>query len=348
MTRVIAFPGLGLSLDIAREAFRIGPFTVYWYGVIVVAGIGLGLYYSLRRSREFGMNPDRMTDLTLYSVIAGLVGARAYYVAFTWDYYSQHPEEIIAIWKGGIAIYGGIIGAFALGIWLCRRWKMPVLPAADCAVGGLILGQAIGRWGNFVNIEAFGGNTTLPWGMTGDSIVHYLSSQQAALAEAGIPVDPWMPVHPTFFYESMWNLLGFLFIVWYTRRRRFNGELALFYCGWYGLGRAWIEGLRTDSLMLGGLRISQVVAALGVVLSLGLWLVCRERLKKGTAPVCLLRQSDEELAAQADAMAPKSKKGPPPSESGEGEPTNAAAGSPDRGEEAAESETQEEADGPNH
>ncbi|MEG1849054.1 MAG: prolipoprotein diacylglyceryl transferase [Oscillospiraceae bacterium] len=360
MGRTISFPGLGLEFSIAREALVIGPFTIYWYGILVVGGIALGMLYALRRSREFGIHPDRMMDIALYSVVAGLVGARLYYVAFSWDYYSRHPEEIIRIWEGGIALYGGVIGAFLMAWLLCRRWKTPFLNGADCAVGGLILGQAIGRWGNFVNIEAFGGNTTLPWGMTGPTIVAYLEAHKEALGAIGMAIDPTMPVHPTFFYESIWNLIGFLLIVCYTKRRRFNGELSLFYCGWYGLGRVWIEGLRTDSLMWGSLRISQVLAGVGVAASLAVWLWLTAKAKAGTLSAPMLLEDPATLAAQADAMMTKPK--PEPSDGSDtGSDRSAEPSAPDAAAESKPTEelpqddaagdaaqTQEDNDGQNH
>lgn len=307
MTRPLLFPGLGLEFHISRVAFSIGPLTVYWYGIILVFGMGMALLYCTRRSRDFGIHPDRVSDVILYAIVAGLIGARIYYVLFSWDYYSQHPAEIFRIWEGGIAIYGGILGGLLGSVLLCKLWKIPLLPLLDLMVGGLILGQAIGRWGNFMNIEAFGGNTTLPWGMTGPSIVAYLEGQAAVLAEIGVIVDPIMPVHPTFFYESLWNLAGFGFIVWYTSRRRLNGELTLLYLAWYGLGRAWIEGLRTDSLMWGSVRVSQLLAAVCAVASALLLWQLRKRFEAGRLAGIFAIPPLGERHAAAEAMLPKQK-----------------------------------------
>lgn len=283
----LSFPGLGLEFSLNREAIFIGPLTIYWYGIIVVTGIALGVWYAVWRAGQFGINRDRMTDTILYSVIAAIVGARIYYVAFSWDYYSVHPDEIIAIWKGGIAFYGGVIGALLCAAFLCRRWKLPLLRGTDAALGGLLLGQSIGRWGNFVNIEAFGGYFEGPWRMVSPAVDRYFQMHPDLLPgfspEQVLSMSE-IPVHPTFFYESAWTMIGFLFLVWYTRRRKFTGELTLFYFFWNGLGRAFIEGLRTDSLTIGTLRVSQLLAALMAVVSLLLWLLARKKLKDGNAP----------------------------------------------------------------
>jgi phosphatidylglycerol:prolipoprotein diacylglycerol transferase len=307
MERTVSFPALNLKFSLAREALSIGPITVYWYGIIIVTGIILGCLVAINRSRRYGVHPDKMLDILLYSVIAAFVGARAYYVAFTWDYYSAHPEEIFQIWLGGIALYGSVIAAFAMAAWLCRRWKVSFLHVGDAAVPGLILGQAIGRWGNFVNMEAFGTNTTLPWGMTGTDITNYLMFHRDALADIGVFVDPAAPVHPTFLYESLWCFVGFFLLLWISKSRRFLGEIILLYAGWYSLGRAWIEGLRTDSLMAGNLRVSQGVAVAIATSAVLAWVVLFFRTKKGNLPPTLLVPDTQTLLAQAEAMAPQTK-----------------------------------------
>ncbi|MEG2144106.1 MAG: prolipoprotein diacylglyceryl transferase, partial [Oscillospiraceae bacterium] len=207
MTQELAFPELGIFLNLNRVAFAIGPIKVYWYGIIVVTGIALGFFYAYKRREEFDVTADMISDTALYGVIAGIIGARIYYVAFSWDFYKNHPQDIIKIWEGGIAIYGGIIGAVIMILILARHWKINPLNITDCCAAGLILGQAIGRWGYFMNIEAFGGNTTLPWGMTSPVISEYLLSNMEELAQNGIIADPMGMVHPTFLYESIWNLL---------------------------------------------------------------------------------------------------------------------------------------------
>ncbi len=290
----VAFPGLGLNFSISRVAVFIGPFTIYWYGIIVVTGIALGVLYALWRAAQFGVNKDKLSDVFLYAIIAGMLGARAYYVAFSWDYYKLHPEEIIQIWKGGIAFYGGILAAILCGYLLCRRWKLPVVRALDASLGGLLLGQSIGRWGNFVNIEAFGCYFEGPWRMVSpiiDSYFHVHPNLLPGFTPEQVLQMSDIPVHPTFFYESAWTMVGFLFMAWYTKRRKFNGELTLMYFFINGLGRAFIEGLRTDSLTAGSIRVSQVLAGCMVALSVILWFVARKKLADGTAPAWMLLTS---------------------------------------------------------
>lgn len=296
----VSFPGLGLEFAVNREALFIGPLTVYWYGIIVVTGIALGVCYAVWRGGQFGFNRDKMLDVVLYSIVAGLVGARAYYVAFSWDYYSAHPGEIVQIWKGGIAFYGGVIGALICAAILCRIWKLPLVRGADAALGGLLLGQSIGRWGNFVNVEAFGGHYEGLLRMVSPAVDNYLHAFPAALGgftPEQVRAMSNIPVHPTFLYESAWTMLGFLFLVWYTRRRHFTGELTLLYFFINGLGRAFIEGLRTDSLMLGGMRISQLLAAAMAVVAAALWLYAMRLVRQGAAPAWMSTAPLPEAAA---------------------------------------------------
>lgn len=287
MTNTVAFPGLGLEFTINRQALSIGPVTVYWYGLIVVTGIVLGTLYAMRRGKEFGFSSDRVLDVVMYSVVAGILGARVYYVAFTWDYYSRHPQEIIRIWEGGIAFYGGAIAGILCAYLLCRHWKLNFLRLADVSLAGLLLGQGIGRWGNFVNVEAFGSYDTGLLRMTSPHIDAYFHNSPQLLpgfsAEEVLSMSE-IPVHPTFLYESVWLLLGFAVLALYTKHRRFNGELSLLYVLWNGVGRAVIEGLRTDSLMLGSFKISQVLAAASALLAAVLWIAGLRRVKAGNVP----------------------------------------------------------------
>lgn len=282
MTQTVSFPGLGLEFELNRVAFSVGPFTVYWYGIIVMVGILLGVLFAVHQGKKMGIDPNKMLDVLIYSIVAGLVGARIYYVAFSWDYYSQHPAEIIRIWEGGIAFYGGVIGALICGAVLCHRWKLPLVQGMDAALGGLLLGQSIGRWGNFVNIEAFGGYFKGTLRMVSPAIDAYFHTYPEKLA--GFTVEKVLsmteiPVHPTFFYESVWTMLGFLFIVWYTPRRKFYGELSMFYFAWNGMGRLVIEALRTDSLMYGTYRVSQLLAAVMLAISCIMWSQARKLIK---------------------------------------------------------------------
>lgn len=286
MKQAISFPGLGIGeIVLDRVAFTLFGRDIYWYGILIAAAFLAAILYILKRCPQTGIDPDRAMDVLLGSIVGGIVGARAYYVIFSWGSYKDNLPDIFKLWEGGLAVYGGIIGGFLVGYLMCRARKVPFLPMADATAGGIILGQAIGRWGNFINVEAFGSNTSLPWGMAGQTIESYLSRHQAELAAQGIIVDPSMPVHPTFFYESMWCLLGFLFLVWYLGRRRFDGEVVLLYFAWYGAGRSVIEGLRTDSLMLGSFRVSQMLAILLVAVSVGLIICQRAHFKKVGKPV---------------------------------------------------------------
>ena len=275
---ILRFPGLGWEIPISRVAISIGSLEIYWYGVIIAVGFGLGLWVYLSHNRRCGIHPDEGLDIILWSMLGAIVGARAYYVAFQWDHYKDNLKEIFNLRGGGLAIYGGIIGALIVAFIVCRSKKLPMLPVADAAFPGVMLGQAIGRWGNFFNMEAFGTNTTLPWGMTSDTISNYLSRHQAALAAQGVVVDPAMPVHPTFLYESLWNLIGVaVLLLWLFPRRSYDGQITLGYTAWYGLGRFFVEGLRTDSLMWGSVRVSQAlggvlfIVAAGLMLAIFLW-----------------------------------------------------------------------------
>lgn len=282
MNSIVSFPGLGLEFELNRVAFHIGSIPVYWYGILIATGFILAILYASRRAKEFGIDADRMLDVVLGGAIGGIIGARAYFVLLRWDYYGQNLDQIFNTRSGGMAIYGGIIGGVLIGYLMCRIRKVKALPALDLAAGGFLIGQCIGRWGNFVNIEAFGGNTGLPWGMASEKITAYLTQHEQELEAIGMNIDPNMPVHPTFLYESIWCLLGFLFIAWYTKRRKFDGELILIYMMWYGSGRAVIEGLRTDSLMIPGtnLRASQVLAIVLVAAALIIDIVKTIQVKK--------------------------------------------------------------------
>lgn len=244
MEHTIGFPNLGLEFTLNRVACTVLGKDIYWYGIIICAGFILAALYVNSRTKDFGITSDNLTDCLIICVPLGIICARIYYVVFEWGYYAQHPGEIIAIWKGGIAIYGGIIGTL-IGLFVYSRVKkLSLASLCDLAAFGLLIGQCIGRWGNFVNGEAHGGPTTLPWGMT---------------------IDGQSMVHPTFLYESLWNLAGFVLLHFYSKKRRFKGEIALLYAAWYGAGRAWIEGLRTDSLYIGSVRVSQLLAIISCI-----------------------------------------------------------------------------------
>lgn len=298
----VSFPGLGLDFEVNRVAFSIGDLPVYWYGILIALGFILAILYVSRRAKEFGVDADRMLDVILGGAIGGIVGARAYYVILQWDYYGQNLSQIFNTRSGGMAIYGGLIGGVLIGLLMCKIRRVKCMPALDLVVGGFLIGQGIGRWGNFVNIEAFGANTSLPWGMSSSVITDYLTQHEAELEAIGMDIDPNMPVHPTFLYESLWCLLGFAFIAWYTRRRKFDGELTLLYMMWYGAGRAVIEGLRTDSLMIPGtsLRASQVLAAAMVVVAAIIWIVKTSKVKKAGGRQLFVDSEQGQLIARGE------------------------------------------------
>ena len=298
----VSFPGLGLDFEVNRVAFSIGDLPVYWYGILIALGFILAILYVSRRAREFGVDADRMLDIILGGAIGGIVGARAYYVILQWDYYGQNLSQIFNTRSGGMAIYGGLIGGVLIGLLMCKIRRVKFMPALDLVVGGFLIGQGIGRWGNFVNIEAFGANTSLPWGMSSSVITDYLTQHEAELEAIGMDIDPNMPVHPTFLYESLWCLLGFAFIAWYTRRRKFDGELTLLYMMWYGAGRAVIEGLRTDSLMIPGtsLRASQVLAAAMAVVAAIIWIVKTSKVKKAGGRQLFVDSEQGQLIARGE------------------------------------------------
>ncbi|MCI9626995.1 MAG: prolipoprotein diacylglyceryl transferase [Clostridia bacterium] len=246
----IRFPGVGLECSINPVAFSVLGKPIYWYGIIIAIGFALAVCYAVREAKRVGLSGDVLMDLILIGAPTAIICARAYYVIFSWDYYRQHLGEIIAIWNGGIAIYGGLIGAFSVAAVYAKVKKISLTTVLDVTAPGFLLAQGIGRWGNFVNQEAFGGVTSLPWRME-----LFLPEQNAYVA-----------VHPTFLYESLWNLAGFGLLVALRKKKPFDGFIFCAYLLWYGLGRVWIEGLRADSLYLGPLRVSQWLAGACVLI----------------------------------------------------------------------------------
>ena len=294
----VQFPGLGLDLTVNRVALAIGGFNIYWYGVIIAAGMLLAMLYAFRNAVDYGIDSDRLVDVVAIGTVMAIVCARIYYVAMA-PFEYQSLWDMIDIRKGGIAIYGAVIGAFVFG-GLAAKWrKVPLLPLFDLVSLGFLIGQGIGRWGNFVNQEAFGTNTTLPWGMYSEGTEAYLKSVQVTLP-AGVTVDPAAPVHPTFLYESIWCLVGFAVLASFYKKRRFNGQIFLGYIIWYGLGRAWIEGLRTDSLLIGntGLRASQLVAIGSVIVAAALMVI---GLRNAKGKPLMVPLAVKDLKKQAEA-----------------------------------------------
>ena len=246
----ISFPELGLSFNPSRVAFSIGSKAIYWYGIIIAVGFLLAVIYAIKRSEQFGLTQDNIIDMLICAVPSAVVCARLYYCIFRWDLYRDNPISMLYVWEGGLAIYGGVIGAVLAVVIFTKVTKIRTAAMLDVGGLGLMIGQSIGRWGNFINREAHGGLT--------DSFL-----RMGLTDGAGATVY----VHPTFLYESLWNILGFVILHFYSKRRRYDGQIFVMYLGWYGLGRMFIEGLRTDSLYLGStnLRVSQLLAGLCVV-----------------------------------------------------------------------------------
>lgn len=294
----IAFPYLGFEFKISPTAFSIGSFEIKWYGICIALGLFLAMHYCFKRTKQFGLDGDKLSDAVFAGVIGAVIGARAYYVAFHADYY-KNISEVFAIRDGGLAVYGGLIGALILGIGMCVIRKIHIRSAVDLASMGFFIGQAMGRWGNFFNQEAFGTNTTLPWGMSGGRIQSYIRANKAAFAAQGFEMDSLTPVHPCFLYESLWCLAGFLIAHFLHKKRKFDGEMICFYCMWYGMGRIFIESLRTDSLYAGDVRVSQALSAIIAIGGLVVMVIGEiNARKKG---VHLYRDSEEAKNLLAEA-----------------------------------------------
>lgn len=255
MTNIIGFPGLGLSFTINRAAFTVFGKDIYWYAIIIACGFILASVYVLSTCKKRGVSADSVYDIAIGGLICGLIGARIYYVIFDFDSYRGSFLNIFKIWEGGIAIYGGIIGAAAFAFFYCRKKKLDTLNVFDACAPGLLIGQCIGRWGNFVNAEVYGRQT--------DAFIR-------------MTINNGEGVHPTFLYESLWCALGFAVVVLLWRRRKFKGEIFFSYILWYSLGRIFFEGLRQPQYILylikpsesfGGIAVSQAVALLFIISS---------------------------------------------------------------------------------
>ncbi len=240
----ISFPALGLEIDPPR-GFQLFGFDIRFYGIIIAVGLLLAVIYGLKRSKQFGLKEDDILDGVLGIVPLSIICARLYYCAFSWDTFKDDPISILYIWQGGIAIYGAVIGAVLGVVLLCLIKKIRFAAVLDIMALGFLIGQSIGRWGNFFNREAFGAQTESFFRMGLFNTV----------------TQSYQYFHPTFLYESVWNLVGFLLLHFLSKKRRYDGQIALGYVAWYGLGRTFIEGLRMDSLMLGNFRVSQLLAA---------------------------------------------------------------------------------------
>ena len=251
----ISFPALDLVMNPGR-AISIGPLTVHYYGAIIAFGLILGVMYACRRSKDFGLKEDDLIDGVLWVTPFAIMCARAYYVIFRWaEEYAAKPISALYIWQGGLAIYGGVIGAVIGIIVFCKCRKIKPLVVLDVVSLSFLIGQSIGRWGNFFNREAFGAETDVLWKM--------------GLMKANGDI---IYVHPTFLYESLWNACGLVILHFASKRRKFDGQVALGYMAWYGLGRCMIEGLRSDSLYIGPFRVSQLLAGVPCIIAVSLLL----------------------------------------------------------------------------
>jgi phosphatidylglycerol:prolipoprotein diacylglycerol transferase len=255
----IEFPGLGLKFNIDRVAFEVFGLEIYWYGILIAIGFILAVLLAMKHCRDFGIDQDTLLDAVLYATPVAIIFSRLYYVVFNWTDFKDNPIDIINTRKGGLAIYGAVIGAILVGYIYTRIKKVNFLNLVDFCIVYFPLAQGIGRWGNFINQEAYGTHTNLPWGMDGSEIVNG-------------------PVHPTFFYESLWNIGVFFVLLWYRKRKKLDGEVLSLYLILYGVGRAWIELLRTDSLMIGNLKVNLLLSVALVIVFMTILIYRRTKL----------------------------------------------------------------------
>ena len=282
---VISFPSLGIEWDPARS-ISIGPLNIYLYGLIIATGLLLAVLYGCRRCRQFGLNEDTLTDGVLWVTPFAFLCARLYYCIFYWNEggYAANPLSILYVWEGGLAIYGGVIGAIVGIIVFCKVKKISIGAVLDIVALGFLIGQTMGRWGNFFNREAFGAET--------DSFLRMgLYNTYTGMTEYH---------HPTFLYESLWNLAGFVALHFLSKTRQYDGQSALGYAAWYGLGRVFIEGLRTDSLYIGAFRVSQLVAGASFVLAAAM-LICQALQPHDPKKLFVNRVAEETKADQNEA-----------------------------------------------
>ena len=281
----ITFPNLGITVNPNPVAFTVFGKDIYWYGIIIAVGFLLAVLYMMRRAPVFGLTQDDVLDEVLWAVPVGVICARLYYCIFYWELCADNPISVLYIWEGGLAIYGGVIGGALTIIILSKIKKIKTGTLLDVAAMAVIIGQIFGRWGNFMNREAHGAVTDCFFKMglenAAGEVIYY---------------------HPTFLYESVWNLVGFIGMHFLTKKRKFDGQIVLTYLAWYGLGRVWIEGLRTDSLYLfgTGIRVSQLVAALSVVLAGGALAYILLKKKPNPADLYVNRKEAAQTAEKAE------------------------------------------------
>lgn len=272
MNTAINFPHLGIYLDHVGKSISVFGFEIAYYGIIMGCSILLGLFLAEKEAKRTGQDPDTYTDMVIYAIVFSIICARAYYVIFSWDNYKDNLLSIFNLRQGGIAVYGSLIGAVTTVYVYCRVKKLSFLQMTDTACLGLVAGQILGRWGNFFNREAFGGYTDglLAMQLPVSAVrAHEITDEMWTHVQV-IGGEQFVQVHPTFLYESLWNLGVICFLYWYRTRKKFQGELFLIYLLGYGLGRVWIEGLRTDQLQIGntGIPVSQLLAGVLILFSL--------------------------------------------------------------------------------
>ncbi|MBO5174236.1 MAG: prolipoprotein diacylglyceryl transferase [Eubacterium sp.] len=280
----IAFPNIGIYIPHLPKGITIGGFTIAFYGMIIAAGMLSGLWLACHQAQRTGQKKEVYTDFAIYAIIFSLIGARLYYVAFSWENYKDDLLQIFNTRGGGMAIYGAVIAAILTAIIYCKVKKYNFFLLADTAVGGLVLGQIIGRYGNFFNREAFGEYTNSLFAMrlrvdqvNPANITELMKSHMTTVD--GVQ---YIQVHPTFLYESLWNILVLVLILVFTTKKKFNGEIFLLYLVGYALGRVWIEGLRTDQLQIGstGIAVSQVLSGAIVIVGVVVWICVRRKIGK--------------------------------------------------------------------
>ena len=332
----VSFPGLGIeSFGLKQSAFTLFGVDIMWYGILITAGMILAYFYGLTRAKIEGVKSDDITDLTLFLVIFGVIGARLYYLIFnldayivndrgsTWNNIVETLKGMVSVRSGGLAIYGGIIAGFftALAVAKVKKIRFPVL--LDILAPCVMIGQIVGRWGNFVNVEAYGRTTDLPWRM-------------------GVGLGGGAPyVHPTFLYESLWNLVGFILIAVFYKKKKFHGQVFLFYAIWYGAGRAFIEGLRTDSLYLGPIRISQLVSAVICAAGIILMVIGCMRAPRAHLPAVVKTAAKAAESAEKENSESHTAKNDSASEEISSTDTESAADGSENAEESAEKDTAE-------
>lgn len=269
MDMEINFPNLGIYLDHVGKSISIFGFSIAYYGIVIVTGMMIAIWIAQREAKRTGQNPEQYLDLAMIGIAAGILGARIYYVIFAWDYYKDDLLSIFNIRQGGLAIYGGIIGACIAVVIYSRKKKQNFGLLMDTASMSIVFGQIMGRWGNFFNREAFGDYTNNLFAMQLPVSAVRANEITQKMWDHVVTVNgvEYIQVHPTFLYESLWNVGVLLFLFWFRKRKKFNGEVFLMYLIGYGIGRIWVEGLRTDQLLLPvvGLPVSQLLSGCLVV-----------------------------------------------------------------------------------